>query len=460
MAKNKLLEYIDWELPWLASYQEDLIFTDKRFSVIEASTKAGKTIGCLLWLVNKAVTQPTDEQRIYRWVAPVDRQVKVAWNRIKNKILDDFPKETQNGIKLWEKWEDPPRTIEFANKARIEFHTGENPDSLYGEDVWAAVIDEFTRCKSEVWDAVRTTITSTQAPVRFIGNVVGRNNWGYRLAREVENGERSDRWKYGMITAWDAVEEGVLPPEEIIEAKGDMEDWKFAMLYECVPPPSGQNPFGIENIREICRTWDTHNGLAEGKPYAWGWDVAEAENFTVGIALNRDGEVCRFHRFQSPWGVTADRMVQYTGRNKRAYVDATGVGKPLMEMLRERGAENFKGFTFTGKSKQELMTTLGTSIQANREENRPKIPKNSRIQKELESFEFEQTRTRTRYSAPEGMHDDCVDALALAVKRWKERASLPESINMGGRESRKRSHFKGRIGGGTSTKPEILKRST
>ena len=40
------------------------------------------------------------------------------------------------------------------------------------------------------------------------------------------------------------------------------------------------------------------------------------------------------------------------------------------------------------------------------------------IQQELESFEYVYTRTGVAYSAPAGMHDDCVVALALAVSRW------------------------------------------
>ncbi len=36
------------------------------------------------------------------------------------------------------------------------------------------------------------------------------------------------------------------------------------------------------------------------------------------------------------------------------------------------------------------------------------------IANELESFEYEYTRTGVRYSAPSGMHDDTVCALALA----------------------------------------------
>jgi hypothetical protein len=35
---------------------------------------------------------------------------------------------------------------------------------------------------------------------------------------------------------------------------------------------------------------------------------------------------------------------------------------------------------------------------------------------ELEQFEYQYTRTGVRYAAAEGLHDDCVCALALAVR--------------------------------------------
>ena len=35
---------------------------------------------------------------------------------------------------------------------------------------------------------------------------------------------------------------------------------------------------------------------------------------------------------------------------------------------------------------------------------------------ELEAFQYEYTAAGVRYAAPAGMHDDCVCALALAVK--------------------------------------------
>ncbi|MGL4640916.1 MAG: hypothetical protein ACRCVX_14425, partial [Shewanella sp.] len=43
---------------------------------------------------------------------------------------------------------------------------------------------------------------------------------------------------------------------------------------------------------------------------------------------------------------------------------------------------------------------------------------------ELESFEFEYTRTGVRYNAPEGLHDDGVCALALAKRKLDTRSGF------------------------------------
>ena len=40
------------------------------------------------------------------------------------------------------------------------------------------------------------------------------------------------------------------------------------------------------------------------------------------------------------------------------------------------------------------------------------------IVEELKNFEYEFTRTGVKYSAPDGLHDDCVMALAMAWKGW------------------------------------------
>jgi phage terminase large subunit-like protein len=81
------------------------------------------------------------------------------------------------------------KTVTLINGAVIWFKSGDKPDSLYGEDVYAAVIDEASRFKEEAYIAIRTTLTYTKGPIRIIGNVRGRKNWFFKMARRAERAQ-------------------------------------------------------------------------------------------------------------------------------------------------------------------------------------------------------------------------------------------------------------------------------
>jgi hypothetical protein len=147
----------------------------------------------------------------------------------------------------------------------------------------------------------------------------------------------------------------------------------------------------------------------------WGWDLAKKQDFTVGIGLDQNGRVCRFERWQyKDWDTTLSLIEQMVGKTP-ALVDSTGVGDPIVDMLRKK-ARNFEGYVFSQVSKQKLMEGLAVAIQS-----RKVMFPEGRIVDELESFEYELTRTGVRYTAPEGFWDDCVCALALAVHHREHR---------------------------------------
>jgi len=363
------------------------IFAPERISIIEASTKSGKTVGCMVWLAEMGMQGKAG--RNYWWVAPIYSQAKIAFRRLKRGLPRNV--YTANESEL---------TLTLANGAVIWFKGADKADSLYGEDVYGAVIDEASRCKDEAWHAVRSTLTQTRGPLRIIGNVKGRRNWAWQLARRAESGETGLR--YSKITAWDAVEAGVLDAQEIEEAKSLLPDAVFRELYLAEASDDEGNPFGPAAIRACIAP------LSEAAPQSWGWDLAKSQDWTVGIGLDADGATCRFSRWQSPWEVTTDRIVNETA-DARALVDSTGVGDPILERL-QKHSRRFEGYQFTAPSKQRLMEGLAVAIQR-REVTFPEGP----ISQELEAFEYVYTRTGVRYSAPEGLHDDCVCALALAV---------------------------------------------
>lgn len=388
-----LAQNLNYTRPWLYPKQEEAIFCDERFAVVEASTKSGKTIGCLIWIFEKALNGEPGQN--FWWVAPVNNQADIAWRRLQEAI----PREIYTTNETYKK-------MSLINGTTIYFKSAENPDSLFGEDVYAAVIDEASRVREESWHAVRSTLTATRGPVRIIGNVKGKKNWAYRLARAAQNGAKNH--KYMKITAHDAVAAGVLAREEIEEAKRQLPENVFKELYLAEPADDGGNPFGLDAIRKCVAPMSTD------VPVCWGWDVAKSINYTVGIALDRDGHVCRFYRFKTNWEETIQRITVITD-GLPALVDSTGVGDQIIERLR-RDANNFTGYKFSAKSKQDLMVGLAAAIQ-HREITFP----DGQIVKELEMFEYDVHRDYTLYSAPLGYNDDCVDSLALAVKLWRSR---------------------------------------
>jgi hypothetical protein len=282
------------------------------------------------------------------------------------------------------------------------------------------VIDEASRVKEESWWAVRSTLTHTKGPIRIIGNVKGRSNWAYKLGQRAKNSDNPDL-EYHKITAYDAVEAGVLDAKEIEDAKDILPDSIFRELYLAEPGDDGGNPFGIKDIHECVMKDDKGNNVVSSptsfetdeKPVCWGWDVAKGGNYTVGIALDSSRNVCRFRRWQDSWEGTIRKIIGHTKRVP-ALVDATGSGDVLLERLREDGGNNYAGYVFTTRSKQDLMISLAVAIQ-NYEISYPDGP----IVEELELFEYEERRNLVVYTAPEGYNDDCVDALALSLYKWR-----------------------------------------
>lgn len=396
------------ELPRLASYQKAAIFCEERNAIIEASSKAGKTVGCLYWLFSEAMNNG-GLGREFWWVAPVHDQARIAYDRMKTMLT-----QTDKDKSIWAS-NDTERSIKFVNGSTCRFKTAEKPDNLYGEDVYAAIYDEASRGREASWNALQSTLTATDGKVRVIGNVRGRKNWAYRLARRVEAGQLPS-WHFASINALDAVKAGIIKQSVLDERRAVLPDHIFRELFFNEPSEDGGNPFGLQHIGSCVQPMSTDPAEV------FGVDLAKSVDWTVVIGLDKQMRVCVFERWQhEPWDRTSERILGIVG-SKPTLIDSTGVGDPVVEGL-QRKAPSIDGFKFTNASKQQLMEGLAVKIQSHA----CGFPDGT-IRQELDNFEYDTERERVYYSAPEGFHDDCVVGLGLAVE--KARAHVPVTASV------------------------------
>lgn len=401
---------------WLYDKQRDAVFHDKTYGIVEASTKAGKTVSHVHWLVGEMLQSAKPEEAVGWWGAPTYDQAQIAFDLMQNRYNEGgLIKETNRSA---------PASITLGNNAKIVFKSMDRPDTWYGHQVWAGVMDEASRAPNgdEIWKAFISVTTFTRrlggGRLRVIGNVRGRNNWAYQQARRAESGEAED-WFYASLTAQDAIEANVLTEETIEQARREMSEEEFEELYFNVPRDELLNPFGSDAIRACTmpETW-----LGEGPAVAYGLDLARKRDYSVCIGLNRFMEVCKVHRSKANWEVQKHELKEFC-QFEPVLLDATGLGDVMLSELKNAGVDA-QGFVFSFQGKSNLIGRLAVALR----DQLVKFPV-GQISHELHAYESQETPGgRITYNAPPYEHDDCVIALALAVEQYQEAMSAPLGI--------------------------------
>jgi len=293
-VNNKVIPYPDF--PKLYPKQHLAFYSPQRIVITEASTKAGKSVGALCWLFEQGWAGGGG--RSYGWMAPINKTAMEIGYRGMKEFLDQWDDKRLFWREVISK-----QQIEITDRSkkvhcRFNFFGSEDPDSVYGFEYWAAVVDEGSRCREESWQALFTTMTFTNGPMRVIGNVKNKGTWMYRLGELGRKG--SDLYGYQKITAIDAMEAGVLTKEAIDAARETLPDEIFERDYMAVPHDDARSFFRsqvLEKQRELfvrkpVRRRFSHqtNELTDdpgGNWYCWGGPVySKCTNYVFGIDIS------------------------------------------------------------------------------------------------------------------------------------------------------------------------------
>lgn len=251
------------------------------------------TTVCIIWIFEQALQGKAGNN--CWWIAPTKATAKIAFERLKRMLGNDRRLFRQSLTEL---------RIILPNEVSIWFKGGDSPDSLYGEDVIAAVIDEGTRLKKESFYAVRSTQTATNGKMRIIGNVKGRGNWVYKLARRAEKsvGKPDEEkevkgWHYVKITVHDAIAAGVFSQEEFDQAKEDLPEEVIRELYEAEALDDRGRPF----------LW----GFSEERNVIDSYEVDQSLPIYASFDFNVDPMTCtlsQYDIYNYEWAVTFDEI--------------------------------------------------------------------------------------------------------------------------------------------------------
>ncbi len=220
---------------------------------------------------------------------------------------------------------------------------------------------------------------------------------------------------------------------EYIEAQRSvLTERQFKVEYEAEFVDDQSSVFAWDDIEAaIDDTGTGGRGNAESI-YVAGIDWARYSDYTAVVILEIGGfhaphssrrfrvvAVDRFNRidWHSQVERVADLLCRYGVRGIAA--DQTSVGDPVLDLLRrklweERGLDaEIEGVVFDARTKRELIDNLALRL-AHREVAFPRIEP---LVQELQFYEYEITGSgHVRTQARRGYHDDCVTALALALR--------------------------------------------
>jgi hypothetical protein len=118
--------------------------------------------------------------------------------------------------------------IDLFNGSRIQIFGADNPDSIRGMGFDKVVMDEYAIMSPRVWtEIVRPAVSDKLGSVLFIGTPMGHNQF-WEVFDFAQRGHKD--W-YGKL--YRASETGVIPDDELEQARAIMTEEQYQQEFEC-----------------------------------------------------------------------------------------------------------------------------------------------------------------------------------------------------------------------------------
>ena len=303
----------------------------KRFAVVVAHRRFGKTVAALNHLIREAVLNEKETPR-YAYIAPTYGQAKrVAWDYL---VKYTTPLGGTNNIS--------ELRVDFWGR-RIQLYGSDNPDSLRGQFFDGVIIDEVGDQNPKIWtDIVRPALTDRKGWCLFIGTPKGHNH--FKELRD--RAEKEEGW--GLLE-FKASETGVVDETELKAAKNEMGEDKYRQEFECSFDAAVEGSYYGQMLNELEEKKHMQEIPREELSRTFtAWDLGMGDSTSIWVAQLVGTEV-RLIDYYENHGVGLDHYVKWIKDNDYSKAEhilphdvrvrELGTGKSRLEMLEDSGLE-------------------------------------------------------------------------------------------------------------------------
>jgi len=378
--------------------QREVAESDTRFRVVAAGRRSGKTTLAAAETVYRALRGGPDWHGA--WVTPSHQISETGFTTIDQAVSDDAIRKSKSSA--------PFRHV-FANSARLDYLTVDGDANVSFGFNWICFDETAKGIPTRAWEQdLRPTLSDTGGEAMFISTPDGRE-----LFHDVWSRGQSDDHPEYASWRWPTYANPHVPDAEVDTAREQLPDRIFRQEYLAEFLDDTGGVFDVDAARADYRLPSGVDPLDDSTPpYRVAADLARSEDYLAIVSLDATGRVAHLTRERDlSWPAIQRRIEQVADAHGDAPVaiDATRDNKLVSDL--ESAGVDIRPVTFSSQRKQALVENLAAGMEAGE----VTVPADTMLATELGVFEYTSTRAgNVRYGAPDGHHDDTVDALAMA----------------------------------------------
>lgn len=391
----------DYQLPLFNALDSGI-----RRAILVWHRRAGKDKACWNYMIKRAF----QKVGTYFYFLPEYSQAKkVIWDNIDNdgfRMLDHIPQELIAGMNATE------LKITLKNGSIIQLIGADNfSKSGVGTNPIGVVLSEYSINDPKVWNFIRPILAVNKGWAIFNFTPRGQNH-AYEMLEMAKN---NPEWFVQVLTVTDT---NILTPDDIARERN--EGMSMAMIdqeFYCKFIESATSFF--KDIPEVCSLEPEMFNFDHR--FQMGVDLARYNDYTAisVIDLNTFKQVYLERFNQLDWNLQKAKIegVYYRFGQPKGFIDATGVGDPIVDDLNNRGVR-LEAVKFNETNRKDILTNLSIKM----EQRKIQLLNDTVLKDELGYFQYEMSeKGKLRIKVPDQLHDDTVFATALSVNELPDR---------------------------------------